>query len=199
MAVKNHALDDKITASAMHEFMIYGFQAASINKIAENAGITTGAVYTRYKNKDDLFCSLLQAPLAEMAAQGAEIAKMYYRVKSKEDLPLFLQAMQAEMNIYMDVIFKHYDSCILLYCKSEGSSAEKMLNESLHQKVETTMAFLKELSHKEMPGIEILLRQQFDLFKVILQAGYSKEKTLEVMSLVQQFNEAGWKELFKNM
>lgn len=199
MAVKNHLLDEKIITSAMHEFMTYGYQAASINKIAAHAGVTTGAVYTRYQNKDDLFCSLLQAPLAEIAAHGTEIAEMYYRVKSKADFPLFLAAMQAEMQVYMDVIFKFYDSCILLYCKSEGSSAGRMLETSLRKKADTTIAFLEGISHKELPGVEFLLRQQFDLFKLILQSGYSKEKVHEAMSLIQQFQEAGWKEIFQTM
>ncbi len=199
MAIKNHALDDKITASAMQEFMTYGFQAASINKIAENAGITTGAVYTRYKSKDDLFCSLLRAPLEEMAAHGAEVAQLYGRVRSKDDLPLFLQAMQTEMLLYMEIMYKYYEPCILLYCKSEGSSAEKMLQDALQQKVSSTIAFLEGIAHRQMPGVEILLRQQFVLFTLILQSDYTKEQALEVLSMVQRFNEAGWKELFQQM
>ena len=54
MAVKDHSLDDKIIRAAQSEFLKHGFQKASLHKIAELAGITTGAVYTRYKHKDAL-------------------------------------------------------------------------------------------------------------------------------------------------
>ena len=60
MASRDHSLDDGIIQAAYSEFLAYGFQKASLHKIAETAGVTTGAIYTRYKNKDALFVSLLQ-------------------------------------------------------------------------------------------------------------------------------------------
>ena len=50
MANKDHSLDDGIIQAAYAEFLAYGFQKASLHKIAEKAGVTTGAIYTRYKN-----------------------------------------------------------------------------------------------------------------------------------------------------
>lgn len=60
MANRDHSLGDGIIQAAYSEFLAYGFQKASLHKIAEKAGVTTGAIYTRYKNKDALFASLLQ-------------------------------------------------------------------------------------------------------------------------------------------
>ena len=60
MANKDHSLEDGIVQAAYSEFLTYGFQKASLHKIADKAGVTTGAIYTRYKNKDALFASLLQ-------------------------------------------------------------------------------------------------------------------------------------------
>ena len=60
MANRDHSMDDGIIQAAYSEFLAYGFQKASLHKIAEKAGVTTGAIYTRYKNKDALFASLLQ-------------------------------------------------------------------------------------------------------------------------------------------
>lgn len=52
MALRNHSLDEKITASAMTEFSEKGYTGASLRKIAENAGVTVGAIQTRYKSKN---------------------------------------------------------------------------------------------------------------------------------------------------
>lgn len=60
MASRDHSLDDGIIQAAYSEFLAYGFQKASLHKIAEKASVTTGAIYIRYKNKDALFVSLLQ-------------------------------------------------------------------------------------------------------------------------------------------
>ncbi|MGB7595546.1 MAG: TetR/AcrR family transcriptional regulator [Erysipelotrichaceae bacterium] len=47
---KQHILD-----SALHVFATQGFEKASMREIAAAAGLTTGAIYHHYKNKDDLF------------------------------------------------------------------------------------------------------------------------------------------------
>jgi len=47
---KQHILE-----SAMGVFAIKGFEDASMREIAAAAGLTTGAIYHHYKNKDDLF------------------------------------------------------------------------------------------------------------------------------------------------
>ena len=51
MAIRNFELDKKIINAANKEFLKEGFKKASLRRIAQTAGITTGALYTRYKNK----------------------------------------------------------------------------------------------------------------------------------------------------
>ena len=55
MALKDHSIDNRIIVAARKEFYEYGFTQASLRKIASRAEVTTGALYTRYKNKDELF------------------------------------------------------------------------------------------------------------------------------------------------
>lgn len=47
---KQHILD-----AALNVFAAKGFDDASMREIATQAGLTTGAIYHHYKNKDDLF------------------------------------------------------------------------------------------------------------------------------------------------
>lgn len=60
MALRDYSLDDKIITSAFAEFSAKGYMGASLRKIAEKAGVTVGAIQTRYKSKDALFLSLLK-------------------------------------------------------------------------------------------------------------------------------------------
>ena len=50
--------------AALQVFIARGFQGASIDQIAEQAGYTKGAVYAHFKNKDDLFISVFRARAA---------------------------------------------------------------------------------------------------------------------------------------
>ena len=83
MANRDHSLDDGIIQAAYSEFLAYGFQKASLHKIAEKAGVTTGAIYTRYKNKDALFASLLQDFFETMQVLFAPIEEGWYPPRHK--------------------------------------------------------------------------------------------------------------------
>ena len=54
----------KILDSAMAEFLEKGFMNASLRTIAANAGVTTGAMYRHFKNKDSFFCALVDDAIA---------------------------------------------------------------------------------------------------------------------------------------
>jgi len=45
----------QLLEAALHVFATQGFEKASMREIAGSAGMTTGAIYYHYKNKDDLY------------------------------------------------------------------------------------------------------------------------------------------------
>ena len=57
---------EKLLASAEHEFMEKGYQGASLRNICKNAGVTTGALYFFFKDKDDIFASLVAPVLGSI-------------------------------------------------------------------------------------------------------------------------------------
>lgn len=63
MQTKKKEVKEKIEQAAYKEFKEKGFQNASIRGIAQVAGLTKGSIYTYYKNKDDLYCSIVQPAL----------------------------------------------------------------------------------------------------------------------------------------
>jgi len=51
----------QLLGAALRVFLRRGFHGASLDEIAEEAGYTTGAVYSNFKGKDDLFLAVLDA------------------------------------------------------------------------------------------------------------------------------------------
>ena len=127
MANRNHSLDDGIIQAAYSEFLAYGFQKASLHKIAEKAGVTTGAIYTRYKNKDALFASLLQDYFETMQVLFTPVAEEYERAKHSAQPEDILRAINAEEQVYFQLLTEHHDDCTLFFCRSDGSSMETVL------------------------------------------------------------------------
>ena len=60
MSVRDESIDPRLLESARKEFMERGFLKAELKTICDNAGVTTGAVYKRYKGKEELFCAVVK-------------------------------------------------------------------------------------------------------------------------------------------
>ena len=52
MSVADRSIDPRIMESAKGEFLQKGFLDASLQEICKNAGVTTGALYKRFKGKE---------------------------------------------------------------------------------------------------------------------------------------------------
>ena len=78
-----------------------------------------------------------------------------------------------------------------------SSTAEKNLKQGTEYKVKTTVEYLRRLSGKDLTGMEILIRQQSNLVKLILESSCSREEALKAMGLMLDFNKAGWKHLLE--
>lgn len=59
MYIKNSGFKDRLIESGKQEFLTYGYAQASLRRICNNAGVTTGAFYSCFSNKEDLFCSIV--------------------------------------------------------------------------------------------------------------------------------------------
>ncbi|MCM1330940.1 MAG: TetR/AcrR family transcriptional regulator [Ruminococcus sp.] len=199
MAVKNRLLDDKIIKSAWNEFTEKGFQNASLHKIANSAGITTGALYTRYKSKDELFCSLVENAVFSLIEKAETLKEMYYSVQKIGDTKELFRVIDCEKREYLDVLFEYYDECKLLFCRSTGSSAEKIIKQMSETKVRQTVEYIKEISVRplNMNGIEMIITGQLNFYQMILENGYTKEQAFSCMDTVNTFFEAGWRALLE--
>ena len=114
MALRDHTLDDKIITAARQEFSAKGYSSASLRKIAEKAGVTVGAIQTRYNSKDELFgCllfgCLLEPLLREIEALFQNTKAEYYASTDTDLLTALKVSMQHESAAILHLIFDHYE------------------------------------------------------------------------------------------
>ena len=65
----------RILAAATRIFSEYGYKGASMRMIAKRAEISVGGLYLYYKNKDDLYLTLMQSRLDDLMAKTREALK----------------------------------------------------------------------------------------------------------------------------
>jgi AcrR family transcriptional regulator len=68
-AEKNAATTAALLGAAAETFAARGYEAATMDEIAERVGLSKGALYYRYKTKEDLFLALLDERCSAYLAQ----------------------------------------------------------------------------------------------------------------------------------
>jgi len=119
----------KILESAKKEFLQKGFVNASLRTIAANAGVTTGAMYRHFKDKDALFCALVDEHIkvvtdAIMLSDVMTHTQMN-DVLSKEHYDFEKQSI----NELFKYIYVNFDAFKLLLKSSSGSTHENFLDD----------------------------------------------------------------------
>ena len=113
MSVADRSIDPRIIESAKEEFLQKGFLDASLQEICKNAGVTTGALYKRFKGKEELFCALVESTVQDLE----EV------VRQKSVLPATLTDEQLKkawdmdreyMQWWFDYLYDRYDEMRLL-------------------------------------------------------------------------------------
>jgi len=126
----------RLVESAERVFVRAGFDAASVEQIAEEAGFSRGAFYSNFKSKDELFVELLDKKRLE--AQGA-LSAIFREKKDARD------RFRAARDWYAD----HSGQRTWIVLKAEFNlralrkrALRKRLSESWRQEVEAYSALL---------------------------------------------------------
>ena len=197
MANRDHSLDSGIIQAAYKEFLSCGFEKASLHKIAENAGVTTGAIYTRYRNKDALFVSLLQDFFKTMEEIFSPAADEYEQARKSARTEDIIRAINVEEGIYFRLLTEHYDDCTLFFSRSDGSSVEAVLKELMDRKTKQTIEFFSEVYGKapNEDAIRLLMGSQFWYFRQLLNEHLEEDKMFACLRSILDFFNAGWRQL----
>jgi AcrR family transcriptional regulator len=208
MALRTEGLDYKLMQSAKEEFLTHGYKDASINRISLNAGVTSGAIYIRYKNKDEIFYSLVK-PVIKSMEETINHYKGKYSALGKCQSWERLAVLDRDVFEWMiDFMFEHHDEFKLLICKSEGSSVSGFASSLIDFKFQQTYAFIEniitpkegETSRPPILKEEIALlasAQYHSLFEVI-HRNYNKEDAKKYLNTIRRIYENGLKELLKD-
>lgn len=92
-------LDELIQASALEQFLQSGFEAATMDNIAQAAGITKRTLYARYKDKQTLFQRVLQWALVQWREVNLSVEPAPDRSLEEELIHVGNLLLQRELNI----------------------------------------------------------------------------------------------------
>ena len=125
----------KLIECAKKEFIEKGYMKASLRSICREAGVTTGAMYFFFKDKEELFESIVAAPLMSLMntirAHFDQEKDFIGDVNSITALALKDDYVAASE--ILSVLFKYKEECLLLMNKAQGSKYEKIIDSLVEQ------------------------------------------------------------------
>ena len=183
---------EKIKQAALEEFYTNGYAKASLRTICNRAGVTTGAMYFSFENKEALFQAILQ-PLVE------SYEKMLARCMQIE---LEDSSEGADVDVLlMQFILKHKKEAIVIMEKAQGSCyegfrdrIEQMMQQSFQTYYQSRLG-----APPDMRLIRILAKQRLDSCLEIVKEDYDMEYSLYLVKQVGIYAEGGTDRLIESL
>lgn len=160
---------EKILLTALHLFAKDGYEAVSVSTIAGELGMTKGALYKHYKNKRDIFDSIVK----RMYQKDMERAKRHEVPEETFDI-----APLSYRNTSIDKIKGFIESQFHFWIEDEfASDFRRMLTLERYRNPEMADLYQKILGSGPVSYIEDLFREMIEYSN--LGSGHPKQLALE--------------------
>ena len=201
----DHETKERLLVCAREEFLEKGYQKASLRSICKKAGVTTGALYFFFQDKEDLFSAIVQPTLDQVRAMAEQHVRQ--ELMMLQNLPgADEDNMHDDHNAteqILHVLYKNYDICQMLLTNSQGSRYENCLDEIVDLFENGQRALAQEQARQlgvQSPDDYILhwvIHIELDAYVHILLHERNEEKALKHMDQVLDYLLAGWEALFR--
>ena len=197
----------RLQKCALEEFLEKGFMKASLRSIYKKAGVTTGALYFFFEDKDDLFVSLVKEPLAgvreamEMHFLGEKQAMESGELLSGEVQEGEADDYRTTLNIVHE-LYRYRDRFRLLLEKSQGSSVEGAVDEIVRI-CEGHYRMLADMMQQHFGGERIehdvihwIAHMQIDVFVYAVTHIDTEAEAVRYMGHAVKYMVCGWYGMF---
>ena len=189
---------ERIIAAAKAEFLEYGFENASMRRIAANADITASGLYKHFPGKEEMFAHLVQPVLDSFNT-------LYHQKEQEEQNAIEeIGAAAAFLNedaVYaMGFIYDNFDEFKLLVCRSQGTRYEDYAHTLAEMEEESSLKYIEALRTRGdcVPDFD---RREFHLLvssnvEAVLQPirhDFSREEAMHYAKTINEFFSRGWK------
>ncbi len=175
--------------SGKEQFLAHGFERASLRVICRNANVTTGAFYSHFDRKEDLFCAIVEplvSALQNMLTEAAAQMDAEQVIDAKKELASVSFARS------------HRDELYLLFECSAGTKYEDFREVLLQDYFFPVFQILLNRSSKTPidPALaRILLHMKLVEYKELIFGDYSSKELDTLVTKLSLFSTGGLQHL----
>lgn len=192
---------ERLIESAKAEFAEKGYMKASLRKICADAGVTTGALYFFFTDKEDLFAAIVGKPLDELnnlllghfaMEKEMPLSEIYKHIDSGHD----------EISaVLIHHLYANYDAFMLLLTKAQGTRFEGAVDQMVDMTEITYRAVCENIARK-IPNKQVnpyilhwLSHMIIDAYIYLITHERDESKAVVIMSRIMNFLVGGWLDL----
>lgn len=203
MAKQIEGVYEAVLACAKKEFLEKGYKDASLRTIAQEAGTSTGSIYTRFKDKEGLFNAIVGPAADRLKEMFLEIQENFHQLDDdlqRAEMGQYTACHQMEM---LDYIYSHFDEFRLLLDCAEGTRFSCFLDELVDIEVDYTYKYMEVIGCETVKSglvteefVHIVVTAYFNGMFEVVRHGMSKADALKYIRLLNRYHMQGFTTIF---
>ncbi len=191
-----------IIDAATAEFLQYGFENASMRRIAAAAGMSASGLYKHFASKEDMFSALVEpACKGLLSLYSCEESNQREAIVGSRDFNMWERGNDAKMAI--SYIYDHLDAFRLVTCKAQGTKYENFLHDIAVLEEERTLSFMEFLKKQgirvkefRVKELHLLTTANINAIFQTVRHDFSREEAIHYGGTLDCFFSNAWKAFF---
>ncbi|MDO5299438.1 MAG: helix-turn-helix domain-containing protein [Clostridia bacterium] len=196
-------VNDKLAADILEagkrEFLEKGFQGASMRGIAASLGVTTGAIYRYYLDKEAIFDALVGPAAGELEQRYRQVQQAFAMKPVEQQLTSLPEVSKVDQAWMMHYIYEHFDAFKLIASCSVGTRYEHYIDVLVEIEDNAGRVLIDKMTEAGMELqpidddlIHIMSNALFQGIFETVRHDMPREKAYIYMERLKDFYSAGW-------
>ena len=182
-------VSERILVCAREEFLEKGYSEASLRTIAAKADTTTGSIYSRFGDKEGLFCAIVE--------------QAFHAREAEEQPKVMEDYVVGGMDEMLDYVYDRFDDFRLLLDASYGTKYQDFVEHLVDIETEYTYKymeatqFLQEGSMITEEFLHIMSRAMFDSMFEVVRHRMDRDTARKYLHMLEKYHYGGWGAIIK--
>lgn len=181
-----------IIRAGKQEFLKYGYKGASLRNICKQAGVTTGAFYFQFENKEQLLDEILRPVITYFSAMVQKSTMEEFEGESSS----------ADGDEQMlEMLWNYKEECQILLEGTAGTAYEKVFEELQEGLRQGFLLFFGKygISDVDEKLLDVIIRMRVESYLTIIRKEYTLEETKKLARQIGIYCDAGFEALVRQL
>ncbi len=159
MSVPDRSIEPRLLSAAKEEFLKKGYEKASLADICGAAGVTTGALYKRFRGKEELFSALVRDTIRDMEEYMSGMDRKNLAECSDQELYDSFALYPEANRKWLRFLYERREGFVLLIRCASGSRYERFHQDWTEKMNVLDYKFYREAKRRGLVEREVSLQE----------------------------------------